>query len=665
MQYRIHGYERLRCRPDHLYFVRGPDGIDNVFERLNHGILAVDTETSGLDWWFDRVGGICLAAGRTAAFFYQDALRPAAQYVRYQVKKMRELVFHNGKFDMHMMRSTFGIHIDYPVHDTTLSSFLVDNRGVHAFRMFGEKPHGLKQLAQAYLDPNAQDPEKEMKEAIRRRVGTGVTKDNYKGMWPVLIGTEDEYLATLYGALDPWYTLKLHELFMERLVNWIQPSRSEDPYPSLLSLYENERWLLIALRDMEERGIMMDQPFLEQWRRSLSKNLQTSRDKLHKIAGRHVDVGEFNWNSPKQLQDLLFNKLRLKPITATKTGYSTAEATLKRLGHPICEALLKYREDEKQHGTYAVGLINAIKPDGAIHTSFNQNVRTGRMSSRNPNLQQQTRESGVRRAYKPRKGLVLRFADYSQAEMRFAAHSSREPFLVDRFNNDPTFDVHAGTAQRMFGVQVPTKQQRKFAKIINFTTLYGGGLTQVMEKLIELMTYSECLEGLREFGYRLKPGENAFRALATLIRERYFKMLPAMRKITYARADLAEQREFTINEYGRHRYFDPGDTRWYAAFNSETQGNAVDQAKRGLVKVYRNLQLRDGVVAILLQIHDEMVYESDGDPITDRRVLRLSNELKRFRVPIVAEISGSDTNWQDKKKVELDVPYVQYKRRRS
>lgn len=652
MKYRLHAPER--CRPDHLYFVKGPDGIDRVFERLSHGILAIDTETSGLDWWFDRVGGICLAAGRTAAFFYQDALRPAAQFVRHQVKRMRELVFHNGKFDMHMLRSSFGIHIDYPVHDTTLSSFLVDNRGVHAFRMFGENPHSLKPLAQAYLDPDAQDPEKEMKEAIRRRIGTGVTKDNYKGMWPILIGTEDEYLATLYGAMDPWYTLKLHELFIERLRHWPQPQREGDPYPSLMSLYENERWLLLALRDMEERGIMMDQPFLEQWRRDLSANLEQSKYKLHKMVRKYVDIQTFNWNSPKQLGELLFSKMGLQHGGTTAAGnFKTDEVTLKKLTHPIGEMILKYREDTKQHGTYAEGLINAIKPDGAIHTSFNQNVRTGRMSSRNPNLQQQTRESGVRKAYKPRKGLVLRFADYSQAEMRFAAHSAREYFLIDGFCNIEDFDVHAATAQKMFGVKVPTARQRKFAKIINFTTLYGGGRKQVMEKLIELMTYSECLDGLKEFGYRLRAGENPFLSLADLIRERYFKQLPAMRKITYARAELAEGRGFTINEFGRHRYFDPGDTRWYAAFNSETQGNAVDQAKRGLVKSYRELQLERGTIAILLQIHDEMVYESDGDPVTDRRVMKLSAELKRFRVPIVADISGSDTNWQSKTKVKL------------
>jgi DNA polymerase-1 len=573
-------------------------------------------------------------------FIFGDALAPAAKWLAREVKATRTLVTHNGKFDLHHLRATFGLRVGYPVHDTMIESFIIDNRGAGAVTG-GFDSHHLKDLATVYVDEDAHDPEKEMLSAIRRRAGVGA----HKGDWPVLLGTEDEHLVTTYGGLDPWYTLQLHLQFIERIRYWPQP---EGDYPSLMSLYETERWLLLALLDMEERGIMVNRDFLEKWRDELAIKLTKYEKRLRKLAG--CDI---NWNSTPQLRELLYEKMGLESGSVTEAGeLSTDEATMKTLAHPIGQAILDYREAFKQHGSYAVSLLDAIQADGAIHTTFRQTgARTGRMSCADPNMQQQARESGVRKAYFPRKGLVFRFADYSQVEMRFAGHFANEPMLVNGFNTDPEFDTHAATAIKMFGVAVPTSRQRKYAKIINFTTLFGGGHRQVTSKLVELMTYAEAVEGLREFKVIPKAGESVHAALAAMILKRHRERLPAMQRITKERAEIAEARGFTINAFGRHRFLTDG--RWYSTFNSEVQGSAVDMAKRGLVALYRELQLNTGEIALLLQIHDEAVYESEGNPRTDRRVLELLSDTTRFRVPIIADISGSAVNWQDKEKIKL------------
>lgn len=623
-------------RPKYSAILSTPDGLDEWFNRLRYGPLAVDTETTGLNFLTDLVGSINLAAGNTAVFCYKDALGPAARFLADQAKRRRTLMFHNGKYDLHMLRSTFGLHIRYPVHDTMLLSFLLDNRGASAFTGAPVRDHQLKSLARIFVDPDARDAEKEMLQQIRARGG------KHKGDWLLA----DEAVFGHYSYLDPWYTLELFRQFWSRLLHWPQP---EGNYPPLRSLYETEQWLLLALTDMEARGIRVRREFLEDWKQRLAAELRTVEAKM----GRYTRGMDINWNSPHDLRRLLFEKLRLIPLRHTDSGVpSTDEATLVKIRHPIGPLLLKFRELTKQYTSYAESLLEKIGPDNAIHPSFKQTgAETGRLSCENPNLQQQTRDSGVRRAYIPRKGLVLRFADYSQVEMRFAADAANETSLIHGFCHDPDFDAHTATAQKMYGVSEPTAKQRKFAKITNFTTIYGGGENQVYTKLTEMLTRDEAKAGLRESGYRLRVGEDPHRALAQLIRARYFQQLPNMRRATYRAAEIAERRGFVMNAFGRHRYMD-GD-RWYRAFNTEIQGTAADQAKAGLVKLYRELQLGSGEIALMLQIHDEVVYESLGDPATDRRVLELLNEPSRFKVPIIADISGSATSWQDKQSIKL------------
>lgn len=624
-------------KPRVQYIVRGPDGIEDVFARLRHGVLATDTETSGLDWWVDRVGALCFAAGDTAAFFVRDALGTAARWLSDQVKQRRTLVFHHAKFDMHMMRSTFGLHIPYPVHDTMTMGHLLDNRGAPINRYPWFAGNHLKDLAAAFVDPDAHHAEDELTKAIAEATGFKPNKKDLKAYWPLAPVRK----AGKYGGLDPWYTLMLYDQFIDRIRYWPQP----EGYPPLMELYENEMWLTLALRDMEERGVMADQDYLAQWTRGLNKQLRKARKRLERRAG----YPDLNWDSPIQVAKLFFDDLNLVSGTGER---STDKRSLLRLNHPIAAEMLQYRKASTQIKTFAKVLKAAIRPDGAIHTQFRQNVNTGRMSASEPNLHAQDRDSGVRGVFIPRKGLVLRSADYSQIEMRFAAHFSGEDWLINGFNSNPNFDTHAALAQRMFGLKnkAPSPQQRDRGKTMNFAMLYGAGEDAVSEQLIDKVTYDEARRSCIELGYRPKRNESPHHALAQLLRDAVRASSPKIWRFTRDEEKLAERRGFVIDAFGYHRYLERDET--YKAMNSKVQGSAVHQNKKGLVSVYRELQLH-GALAMLLQVHDDIVYESDGDPKVDRTVLDLLEEHKRFKVPMIADLKGSAKNWQVKEKIKL------------
>lgn len=627
-----------RPRPREMFLLQGPDGIDDVLAKLKVGPLAIDTETTGLKWKRDLVGSINLAAGETAVFAYRDALAPIVRWLARQIKHKRSFVFHHAKFDMHMLWGTFGLHFPDPVHDTRIQSRILDNRGVGT--SFNPM-HGLKDLARVFVDPHANDAERELMSAIKAVGG------KHKGDW--LLAPRKFYAK--YSALDPWYTLQLHEQFISRLRHWAQP----EGYPSLMSLYHTEQWLTLALRDMEQRGIRVSRKYLQAWQYQLRYDMEDTHRELVDAAGRDI-----NWNSPPQLRNLLYGKrsdggLGLKPTRRTKSGKndSADKTALVALNHPVGAALLRYRKLNHACNVGAQSILDAIEDDGAVHCSFNQIVDTGRMSCEDPNLQGQDRTSGVRKGFRPRKGLVLRMADYSQVEMRFASHYANEPFLVQKFNEEDNFDAHTATAMRMFGQTEVSSNQRKYAKDVNFATIYGAGEEKQTEMLMTRVTLEEARQACRDMGYVPSVAESPHRALVALLREKYQEMMPAMRKCARQEAQICEQRGFVVNAYGRLRYLDEDES--YKAFNTKIQGTAADRAKRGLVAVYRELQLNKGELALLLQIHDEIIYESEGDPRTDRRVLELLNDLDTFRVPIIADMSGSDKNWQAKETIHLPI----------
>lgn len=647
-------------RPRRIVVQRGAEGVSDTLARLSRGVLAIDTETSGLPWTTEMVGSINFAAGDTAAFFYRDALPIAARWLADQIRAGRTFVFHHAKFDMHQLRSSFGLHFPYPVHDTMVMSFMLDNRGVGAFDPkylrdhYKKAAHSLKQLSKWFIDPEAEDWEKRLMSQIKARGG------RHKGDW--LLADEKEFAE--YSAMDSWYTLQLYILFKEMIDGWINP---DGPWDTLAQCYETERWLTLAFRDMEERGVLADIGFFERWSKVIARRRDRARQRLHRIAGRSI-----NWNSPAQLRGLLYGTkksggLGIVPSVFTAGGVrspsvpSANKLALLLCGHEIGPALNEYRKYAKEESTYTDALLGSVADDGAIHPTFWQNgAGTNRTSCSDPNLQQQKRpeprqKHSIREGFVPRKGLKFRLADYNQLEMRIASHYADERTFIDGYLSDPDFDTHSATGQKMYGVSKKRLQseQRNNGKILNFTTLFGGGPKKIAESLRKWMATDQTLvfKALREWNYHLKPGEDPYFALAVLLFNRFKSAMPALKNATYREQAIAEGRGFVMTEYGHHRFMDPG--KEYAAFNTKVQGTAGSLAKKGLVAVYRELQVKERSVALLLLIHDEIVYESEGDPNVDRRVLELMQELKRFKVPIIADMSGSDRSWHHKEKIKL------------
>lgn len=620
--------------PRHQYIVRGTDGIQDVFDKLEHGVLGADTETTGLDWTVDRVGALCFAAGDTAAFFVKDALGRAAKWFANQVKRKRRMVFHSGKFDMHMIRETFGIHIAYPVHDTLTMSRLLDNRGAPTTKFEGHTwSHDLDKLAEFYVDPNAGVAYIDLLDAIREKVGR---RKSPMGDWLVA----PLRIAGRYGLRDPWYTLRLYDMFISMIQHWPQLPG----YPSLMSLYQNERWLQLALRDMEERGVRLDQDFIRGWLDKATRRTEKLTAKMNRRAGY-----ELNWNSNPQIRELFWDELELEQTDGEKLN----KRVLLKMHHPLAALLLKRRKASKMVSS-GRALLRNVDSRGLLHAHYNQNVDTGRMSA-TKGLHQFARDSGIREAVIPtQKGLVLRSADYSQVEMRYAAHFSGEETLIDGFINDPKFDTHSALARRMFGLKPkrdPSPQQRDRGKTMNFAMLYGAGVDAVTEQLIERISAEEARQSCIELGYRPPKHESPFRSLAQLLRDAVRSSYPKMWKFTKEEEEIVKVLGYSTDAYGYHRWLDEDES--YKAMNSKVQGSAAHKAKEGMVNVYRELQIGTGQVGMIMQIHDDIVYESDGDPEVDRRVIELLEDRENFAVPILADLKGSDKNWQAKESIKL------------
>ena len=403
----------------------------------------------------------------------------------------------------------------------------------------------------------------------------------------------------------------------------------------LLRLYrEVEHPLIRVLAAIEVAGVAVDRTVLASLAEELTRTLEQLTKEIYEIAGR-----PFNINSPKQLSELLFNELKLPIIKRTKTGASTDEEVLQRLAtqHALPAAILKYRELAKLKSTYVDALPALISPTtGRIHTSLNQTVTaTGRLSSSNPNLQNVPvrTELGrqIRRAFTSRfDGGCLLTADYSQIELRVLAHLSGDEVLAAAFRDG--VDIHRATAAQMFGVasEAVTAAQRAAAKTINFGILYG----------------------MSPFGLSKELGIEVGQAEAFITQ--YFQRYPRVK--AYLEQSLAQARErgYALTLFSRRRYIpnlqDPNPTvRQFAertAINAPIQGSAADLIKMAMIRIQERLEARGGQSLMVLQVHDELVFDVAPGELEEVRglVTELMTTAASLTVPIIVHINAG-RNW--------------------
>ena len=473
----------------------------------------------------------------------------------------------------------------------------------------------MQDVAYQYLDFN-------MEEYLN---GLGIKKQEQINLFEENADNDEyeRYLNTLYCYLIQ----KLYEKTTEEL------ERLEET-----DLFNNiEMPLVEVLSEMQYEGIQIDKDELEEFGVTLKQNIEELTQEIYTLSGT-----EFNINSPKQLGEVLFEKLELPVIKKTKTGYSTDVDVLEKLKkeHPVIEKILEYRSLTKLNSTYVEGLKPYINPvTGRIHSYFHQTITaTGRISSTEPNLQNiPTRiELGkqLRRAFKPKEGYLFIDADYSQIELRVLAHISNDEHMIEAFNNNE--DIHKQAAASVFKVPINevSKEQRTHAKAVNFGIVYGisdfglGEQIGVSRKKAKeyIDQYLEKYSGIKQFMSDIVEEAKEKGYVETLFKRRRY--IPELKS-----------KNFNIRQFGAR-----------AAMNTPIQGTAADIMKIAMIDVFNKLKERKLKSKLILQIHDELLIETKEEEKEEvKNILKTSMENAiKLKVPLRADVSEA-YNWYDLK----------------
>ena len=401
--------------------------------------------------------------------------------------------------------------------------------------------------------------------------------------------------------------------------------------------YDIELPLCEVLADMQKTGVLIDKEKLSEFSEEIGARIDSLTEQIYAVG-----EGEFNINSPKQLAEILFDRLGLKPLKKTKSGYSTNAEVLEKLAdkHPIIPLILEYRTLSKLKSTYCDGLMAVINPEtGRIHSVFNQMTTvTGRISSTEPNMQNiPTRTelgSYMRRMFVARDGCVLADADYSQIELRVLAHIANDETMIEAFKNGE--DIHRVTAAQVLGIapENVTKAQRSSAKAVNFGIVYGIGEYSLSQDLkIPVKQAKEYIEsylnkysGVRGYMENIKEFARKNGYVETLQKRRRY--IP---EIT--------SQNFNTRSFGER-----------VALNTPIQGTAADIIKLAMVRIYRRLKDGGFRSKLILQVHDELIIEAFADEKAGVEKI-LKNEMENaaaLRVPLVVDMSEGKS-WYDAK----------------
>jgi DNA polymerase-1 len=430
-----------------------------------------------------------------------------------------------------------------------------------------------------------------------------------------------------YAAEDADITLRLHQVLWPRL----------QEAPSLEKLFTDiEMPLMPILSRMERNGVLVDAEMLAQQSQELTQRIQEIEQQAFKEAGE-----EFNLGSPKQIQAIFFDKLKLPVLKKTPKGApSTAEEVLVELAldYPLPKLILEHRGMSKLKSTYTDKLPERIDPDsGRVHTSYHQAVAsTGRLSSSDPNLQNIPIRSAegrrIRQAFIAPEGCTLLAADYSQIELRIMAHLSGDEGLLKAFAAGE--DIHRATAAEVFGVPLEqvSSEQRRSAKAINFGLIYG----------------------MSAFGLarQLSIPRNAAQEYVDL----YFQRYPGVQAFMDATREKARELGYVETVFGRRLYLPDinhrnGQRRQYAertAINAPMQGTAADIIKRAMIATDQWLQEADNGIKLIMQVHDELVFEIPNKALKDAmpHINDCMTRVAELDVPLVVDM-GSGKNWDE------------------
>ncbi|MBY0588054.1 DNA polymerase I [bacterium] len=527
-----------------------------------------------------------------------EALRPILE------NPAIEKIGQNIKYDMVVLRRA-GIRLAGLSFDTMIASYLLEP---------GERNHNLDELSQRLLQHETIK--------IDSLIGKGGKGKIQRRMDQVPVKEVAEYAGE--DADVAW-----------RVAEILRPRIEKDALGKLLD--DVEIPLVEVLAEMEATGIRIDVKRLKELSYDFADRIADIEEAAHRTAGK-----EFNLDSPTQLRRILFDELKLPVIKRTKTGPSTDQEVLEELSnqHEICQQIMEYRQLAKLKGTYLDALPTMINPQtGRIHASFNQTVAaTGRLSSSDPNLQNIPVRSAegqkIRQAFLPgAPGEVLLSADYSQIELRMLAYFSGDESLTRAFEEDQ--DIHTAVGAKIGNVAIDqvTPELRRRAKAVNFGIMYGlspFGLAHQLkidkeEAAAFIDAYFGQYPGIEEFFTRILEGAKRDRFVSTLLGRR--RPITGIKTTTGRVRNLPER----------------------TAINTVIQGSAADLIKQAMVRIHQRLRQENFAARMLLQIHDELVFEVDADRARDLAHMvnhEMSHALDLGRVPIKVDV-GIGPNWLD------------------
>ncbi|NQT50045.1 DNA polymerase I, partial [Candidatus Kuenenbacteria bacterium] len=561
-----------------------------------------DTETDGLNIFKCKLLGVSFCWKEGEAYYisvkddYLKELKPIFEDVK--IKK----IAHNMKFDVKVLKMQ-GIEVSNHYFDTMIASYLLNP---------GSRAHKLDDLVFRELGYQMT--------AITDLIGK-------KGKGQTTLEFVDPAKVADYSCEDADFTY--------RLVDRLEKQLNENKLWKLFT--EIEMPLVEVLIEMEMNGIKIDTEHLKKIQKKVGSRISILEKKIHKLAD-----SDFNIASPKQMKEVLFEKLKISTegLSKTKTGISTAAAELDKMvdRHPIIESIQEYRELTKLQSTYIEALPKLIEPStGRIHTDFNQTITaTGRLSSSTPNLQnipirtELGRE--MRKAFIAEKGNKLIAADYSQVELRVIACLSKDKEMIKVFERGE--DIHSVTAAKIYGVELDavTKEMRYSAKEVNFGVLYGMGAWGLAAR--KKITRDEAKDFI----------------------DKYFKSFSQVKKYIDKIKEDATEKGYVETIFGRRRYLpeiNSGMQQLRAsaermAVNHPIQGTAADLMKIAMIEVYRELKVKCPMAKVLLQVHDEVVIECPSDMVDTvaKIVDEKMEKIHKLCVPIKVETEVGD-NWDD------------------
>ena len=577
-----------------------------VEKMMKQEIVAFDTETEGLNALETDIVGISFSWQKGIGYYLPIKNNKSVHEKSFEILKpffeSTEIikVGHNIKFDIQVLHK-YNVKVSSPIYDTMVAHYLINP----------DMRHNLDTLSESYLNYSP----------ISIESLIGKKGKNQISMRDVSIDK-----ITDYASEDADITLQLKSIFDKEIeVNNLSKI-----------FYDIEIPMINVLSEMETEGIKIDTSYLEKLDKEFEEDLEKLKKEIFKKSGE-----EFNLNSPKQLGEILFDKLKLvsKP-KKTKTGqYSTSEEVLSSLAndHKIIEDILEWRSLDKLQNTYVKSLPNEVSSlTNRVHSSFNQTVTTtGRLSSNNPNLQnipiRTANGQKIRRAFIPRgSDYILMAADYSQIELRVIASMSNEKNMIDAFVNNQ--DIHTMTASKIYNVDPEnvTREQRGNAKTVNFGIIYG----------------------VSAFGLSQQTDLN--RSESKVMIDNYFLNYPGLKKYMSDQIDFARNNGYVETIMGRRRYLQNINSQNNMlrsssernAINAPIQGSAADIIKIAMININSELKKQSLKSKMLLQVHDELVFDvhkSEKDQIKDIVKTTMESAVK-LKVPLKIDLEFGK-NW--------------------